>query len=47
MEGATDLMLGDWQPIATNTPGVSGMWQFTDTQVANYPQRFFRLKLAQ
>jgi subtilase family serine protease len=38
---------GDWQPIATNTLDISGIWQFTDTQAASLSQRFYRLKLAQ
>jgi len=36
-----------WEPIATNTLGTNGLWQFTDSQSTNFPQRFYRLKLAQ
>jgi hypothetical protein len=35
-----------WQPAATNTPGTNGVWQFTETEGANFQQRFYRLKLA-
>ena len=31
-----------WTAINTNTAGVGGSWQFTDTQATNYPQRFYR-----
>ncbi len=31
-----------WMAISTNTAGVGGLWQFTDTQATNYPQRFDR-----
>jgi Pro-kumamolisin, activation domain/Domain of unknown function (DUF5011)/Viral BACON domain/Immunoglobulin I-set domain len=36
-----------WQPIATNTLGTNGVWQFNDTSATNFSQRFYRLKLAQ
>ena len=36
-----------WQPVATNTLGTNGVWQFTDTQATNFQQRFYRLSLAQ
>jgi arabinogalactan endo-1,4-beta-galactosidase len=35
-----------WQPVATNTLDVSGVWQFTDLQAVNFQQQFYRLKLA-
>lgn len=35
----------NWSPVATNTPVTSGVWQFTDTQVTNFTQRFYRLEL--
>jgi hypothetical protein len=48
LEATTNLMLGGpWQPLATNTLGTSGLWQFSDTQATNYPLRFYRLKLVQ
>jgi subtilase family serine protease len=34
-----------WLPLATNGPGTNAVWQFTDTQATNFPQRFYRLKL--
>ncbi len=36
---------GSWQPIATNTVDSSGAWEFTDTEAANFPRRFYRLVL--
>jgi subtilase family serine protease len=45
LEAATDLLSGTWQPMATNTLDVTGVWQFTDEQVTNFPGRFYRLKL--
>jgi uncharacterized repeat protein (TIGR01451 family) len=46
LETATNLFPLDWQPVQTNTLGTNGLWQFSDPQVADLPQRFFRLKLA-
>ncbi|HWY74753.1 MAG TPA: cadherin-like domain-containing protein, partial [Verrucomicrobiae bacterium] len=36
-----------WSPVATNTAGGDGTWQFTDTQAPNFQRRFYRLQLAQ
>jgi hypothetical protein len=47
LECAADLVSGNWSPVATNTLDMTGVWRFTDTQVTNFPQRFYRLKLAQ
>jgi hypothetical protein len=47
LESTADIVSGNWEPVATNTLDVAGIWQFTDTQVTNFPQRFYRLKLAQ
>ena len=47
LESADDLTVGDWQPVATNTLGLTGVWQFTDFGVTNNPVRFYRLKLVQ
>ncbi len=47
LESADDLTAGDWQPLATNTLGLAGVWQFTDFSVTNNPVRFYRLKLVQ
>jgi hypothetical protein len=47
LESTGDLFPpGGWQPIATNTLGTNGVWQFDDPQATNFPQRFYRLKLA-
>jgi hypothetical protein len=48
LETTADLFTpGGWQPVATNTLGATGIWQFTDEQATNFTQRFYRLKLAQ
>jgi hypothetical protein len=47
LESTTDLLSGPWMPVATNTLGVTGVWQFTDPGVTNGSSRFYRLKLAQ
>ena len=47
LEGTTNIPSGGWQPVVTNTVDATGEWQFTDTEVTNYSQRFFRLKLVQ
>jgi hypothetical protein len=48
LEATTNLVSPTcWQPVATNTLGTNGLWQFTDPQVIHFPQRFYRLKLAQ
>ena len=44
---ATNLMFGPWAPVATNTLGVTGVWQFTDWQTTNYTERFYRQMLVQ
>jgi len=42
LETTTNLILpGSWQPVATNTFGTNGVWQFTDTQATNFTQRFY------
>jgi hypothetical protein len=46
LEASVDLTTAAaWSPIATNTVGTNGLWQYTDHHVAEVPQRFFRLKL--
>jgi len=45
LESTTNMLSGVWEPVITNIVDVTGQWQFTDTQVTNYSQRFFRLKL--
>ncbi len=47
LESTTNMLSGAWEPVVTNTVDVTCQWQFTDTQVTNYSQRFFRLKLVQ
>ena len=48
LETTTNLDSPDaWQPAATNTLGADGVWQFTDMEATNYPNRFYRLKLQQ
>jgi hypothetical protein len=32
-----------WQPVATNPAGAGGNWTFTDTNVAAFPQRYYRV----
>jgi Pro-kumamolisin, activation domain/Bacterial surface protein, Ig-like domain/Immunoglobulin domain/Immunoglobulin I-set domain/Bacterial Ig-like domain (group 3)/Bacterial Ig domain len=46
LEATTNLLppVG-WQPLATNTLGTNGLWQFTDAEAADFATRFFRLKL--
>jgi hypothetical protein len=36
-----------WLPMATNTLGTNGLWQFTDPQSPNFIQRFFQLEFPQ
>ena len=31
-----------WTTISTNTADTNGLWQITDLQATNYPQRFYR-----
>ena len=42
---STNLAAGVWVPLATNVPGLSGIWQYTNTQATSHPDRFFRLQL--
>ena len=45
-ETTTNLdSLGIWLPVATNTVGSNGLWQFNDAQATNFSQRFYRSKL--
>jgi hypothetical protein len=36
-----------WLPMATNTLGTNGLWQFTDPQSPYFTQRFFQLEFPQ
>jgi len=47
LESRTNFLAGAWLPIATNTIGISGTWQFTDTGATNTFARFYRLRLVQ
>ena len=48
LETTTNLIpSANWLPVATNTLGTNGVWQFNDAQATNFSQRFYRLKLAQ
>jgi hypothetical protein len=46
LESATNLTVPVWSPVETNVLGTNGLWQFTDTQTGAFPQRFYRLRLA-
>jgi hypothetical protein len=44
IDGCTNLPHPDWRPLQTNTlPG--GPWYFSDPQWANFPSRFYRLRM--
>jgi Pro-kumamolisin, activation domain/Bacterial Ig-like domain (group 3)/Immunoglobulin domain/Domain of unknown function (DUF5011)/Viral BACON domain len=47
LESTTDFLSGVWLPVATNTLGLDGKWQFTDFDATNFPARFYRLKRVQ
>jgi hypothetical protein len=48
LETATNLLAPiSWLPVATNTLGTNGVWQFTDPQGANLTQKFYRLEFWQ
>jgi polygalacturonase len=42
----TNLSPPDWTPISTNVAGTNGLWQFTDIQVTNFLQRYYRTQLS-
>ena len=47
LEATTSLFSpADWLPVATNTLGPDGDWQFSDPSATNFPQQFYRFKLA-
>ena len=46
LEAATNLTAPVWLYIATNTFDTNGVWQFTDLQATNFPEKYFRLMLA-
>lgn len=41
---ATNLPASTWTPVLTNTADTNGIFQFTDTQATNFPQRFYRVQ---
>jgi len=45
VEATTNLM--NWSPIFTNATSTNGSFDFTDSQSANLPQRFFRATASQ
>lgn len=46
LETTTNLLgAASWLPLATNTLGTNGVWQFSDSQATNFSHRFYRLKL--
>jgi subtilase family serine protease len=48
LQATTNLFTSaSWLPIATNTLGTNGVWQFNDPQATNFTQQFYRLKLVQ
>ncbi len=46
LETTDEVFPAHWLPVATNTLGENGVWQFADSTVTNLPHRFYRLKLA-
>lgn len=47
LETKTNLTAtANWLPVATNTFGSNGVWQFKDAQATNFQLRFYRLRLA-
>jgi hypothetical protein len=47
LEDTTNSLFGPWGAVRTNTMAATGVWQFTDAQVANFLQHFYRLRLVQ
>jgi hypothetical protein len=48
LESKFDLVSPDaWLPIATNVFDLTGLWQFTDPQATNFPQKYYRFKYTQ
>jgi hypothetical protein len=42
IEASTNLL--DWVPLATNTVGALGTWEFANLEATNYAQRFYRAR---
>jgi subtilase family serine protease len=45
LQATTNLSEGTWLPLATNALDTNGVWQFTDVDATNFPQRFYRSRL--
>ena len=46
VESTTNLPPASWLPLATNTLGTNGVWQFTDAKAAGFPRGFYRFRQA-
>ena len=44
---ATNLPPAAWTPVLTNTADTNGVFQLTDSQITNCPQRFYRVQAGQ
>ena len=42
VQTATDLTSSAWMDVWTNGTGTNGLWQFNDTNTADWPQRYYR-----
>jgi alpha-tubulin suppressor-like RCC1 family protein len=42
VEAATNLTQPVWEILSTNLADTNGLWNYTDTNAASYPQRFYR-----
>jgi hypothetical protein len=42
VQAATNVAQPQWETISTNVAGTNGLWNFTDTNAANYTLRFYR-----
>jgi hypothetical protein len=48
LESKSNLVPPDpWLALATNVIDLTGLWQFTDPQTTNFPQKYYRLKYTQ
>jgi len=45
VEASTNLQVGSWAPVTTNV-AVDGQFDFTESQSANFPVRFYRGRTA-
>jgi hypothetical protein len=42
VQATTNLVVGPWQTIGSGAAATNGVWQFTDTNAASYPSRYYR-----